>query len=195
MPGRVPKEVTAQREVRAWELRQQLWTQQRIAEELHVRQNTVCEILKRVRKRVFAELQEEISEAKATQTAQLEYLANEAMDAWERSKLESVVVETIEEQVEVGEKKVPALATRTKTIRRGQSGNPSFLGEVRGALSDIRDIWGIEAPKRTDLTSDGKPVRPVVREVVIVRTGSEPRILDVTPKSDDGQGNGHLGLE
>lgn len=82
-------EVTLDREQKAWELRLNSWTQQRIALELGISQSAVSQILKRLLERYMYENLEEIECFKAEQIAQLENVAFEAMQAWERSKIKN----------------------------------------------------------------------------------------------------------
>lgn len=54
MPAGPPKQVTRERERRAWELRQRCWTEARIAAELGVATSTVCYMLQRKEKELAA---------------------------------------------------------------------------------------------------------------------------------------------
>jgi hypothetical protein len=170
MPRRVPRQVTIEREIRAWDLSRQCWTQERIAEELGIDQSAVSLALRRVERRALEQLSECVLEVKARQTFQLENIANEAMDAWERSKLDAEATETTEEETVLegagGGQEIPATNRKTKRSRKGQTGDPRHLDNVMKALAEIRTIWGVEAPKRADLTSGGKSVPIQIIEVV-----------------------------
>jgi DNA-binding MarR family transcriptional regulator len=142
------KEVTQHKEMRAFELRQQLWTHERIAKELGVERSTVTKMLQRIGKRYSEKLEAEVKRIRAEHTLQLEHMADEAMQAWSASKQ-------------------PAKdAKRRKTASRGeveesrvqtQNADPRFLAEARAALADIRDIWGADAPTKVAATTpDGK---------------------------------------
>lgn len=142
------KEITQHREMRAFELRQQLWTHERIAKELGVERSAVTKMLKRISRRYSDKLEEEVKRIRAEHTLHLEHMADEAMQAWVSSKQ-------------------PAKdARRRKTARRGeeeenrvqtQNADPRFLAEARAALADIRDIWGADAPTKVAATTpDGK---------------------------------------
>jgi hypothetical protein len=135
-------------------------------------QSSISVLLKRVERRVFDQLNEEVTEAKGRQTSQLEYLASEAIDAWERSKLDAESVEETEEQTTIkapgsaGGKELPAAVLKTKRVRKGQTGDPRHLDNAMKALTDIRAIWGIEAPKKSDVMSGGQRFPFTVIEVV-----------------------------
>ncbi len=154
------KEITQHREMRAFELRQQLWTHERIAKDLGVERSAVTKMLKRINKRYSDRLAEEVKRIRAEHTLHLEHMADEAMQAWIASKQ-------------------PAKdARRRKTVRRGeeeenrvqtQNADPRFLAEARAALADIRDIWGVDTPSKFSLTdptgADGQPAKLVIEVV------------------------------
>src|SRR4051794_27429024 len=115
----VPRQVTAEREARAWELRQRFRTERQIAAELGVDQSTVHKMLDRVERRLAEQLKEQALPLKAEQTAQLREVAAEAFAAWERSKLDAELERTVTEEVELvaGEEEdrvtVPAVKVKT----------------------------------------------------------------------------------
>lgn len=143
--GKLNKDVTRERERIAWELRQKCWTQQAIADHLGVQQATVSLILRRVRRRVLEQLQADVEQVKGEQTEQLAYIAAEAMAAWLRSQKPAKKVVRKAEGDE---------AVITSEIKE-RDGDPKFLAEARNALAAIRDIWGIDAPKKIDASLDG----------------------------------------
>lgn len=153
MAANPPRQVTRDRERRAWELRvTQFQTEQQIADALGIDTSTVCRMLQRLEKRLAKTFEGQAAEIKAEQTAQLQHIAQEAIRAWERSQQDAEIERTVSG---------PQGATTT-TERRGQVGDSRFLDQVRGALEDIRDIWGLDAPKRTDVTSDGQPIKALI---------------------------------
>jgi hypothetical protein len=122
--------VTRERERRAWELRQEFRSEREIGDILGVSESGVCRMLQRVERRALEKLQEDVEALKVQQTAQLEFIAHEAMAAWQRSKGDS---------------------------SSAAPGDPKFLGEARAALAEIRRIWGAEAPTKVAATTpDGK---------------------------------------
>jgi DNA-binding transcriptional MocR family regulator len=157
---KTPREVTLEREQRCWTLRQQCWTTRRIAAELGIDQSTVVRALDRVHKRALKELTETARRAKLEQLAQLDRIADEAMEAWERSKKEATSRAVTAGRAEVtprGEKvDLPDLVV---TQTRDRDGDPAHLHAAMKALSDQRAILGIEAPKGVDVTSGGEPVQ------------------------------------
>ena len=157
---KLPAEVYRQRERTAWTLRtERRWTQQQIADELGIKQPSVCRILKRVRVRAEAELTEEAKQQTLEQVASLEHIAKEAMLAWGASKETARTVTRTRDEAPVLDRTgtpkkdrdgepLLAVSERTVTTVRAQSGNAAYLQRVMDALEDIRDILGIEAPRK-----------------------------------------------
>ncbi len=141
MANPVP-EVTKQREVRAWELRQKGWTQERIAAELGVDQATVSRALKRTRKQVQKALEDRAEQEALIQLAQLDHVQAEAMEQWERSKQDA-------EEHKVADTKDGPMETVTRT---GQTGDPRLLQRAMEAMQARRKILGIDAPEKHELT-------------------------------------------
>lgn len=184
MSGRVPPEVTREREARAWELRQRCRTTRQIAHELDIDHSTVVRMLDRVEKRLLESVNADVLQVKLRQTQQLERLLSEAVSEWERSKLPVEVERTVTKATELTGQEVaplwpetgedeeptgapkpqvtlPAVEVTTTREVRGQTGNPALLAQARGALADIRAIWGLDAPQKQDVTTDGKPLNQV----------------------------------
>ncbi len=78
------------------------------------------------------------------QVNQLDYIADEAMQAWERSKGDATVVKVTEEGV--GDTKVE---TKVETTTKEQVGDSSYLSEARAALAEIRKVLKITEAKST----------------------------------------------
>lgn len=146
------KQTSLDREQRAWELTKQCWTQESIAEELGVTQSAVSHMLKRAEKRFLKGFSERIEAEKARQTARLEFILEEAVQAWRRSKQDAETIKTVEEQVEIEGRVMEAQETKRERTVKGQSGNPALLSEAQKALAGIRGIWGIDAPTATTTT-------------------------------------------
>lgn len=174
MAANPAREVTRERERRAWELRvTRFLTEEQIAAELEVDQSTVSRMLQRAEKRLASEFVGRAEQIKAEQTAQLLAVAQEAQRAWERSQQDAEVEQTVVRDVTVDgvgkdaqdkpyKVDVPATETTTTKRRTGQVGDYHMLEQMRGALSDVREIWGLNAAKKTDVTSDGHAVKAII---------------------------------
>lgn len=159
-------EVTREREREAWRLRQQGWTQQRIADRLEVTHQAVDVMLFRIEKRLAAEFREHAEEMKARQTAVLEQVMEEALEQWRRSTEDAVTEVTVKGKVtgkggrsKEGADKDESRAQVTRTVE-GQTGNPALLEKAMKAMEGIRSIWGLDAPKKQEHSGpDGEPFK------------------------------------
>lgn len=114
-------------------------TQKQVGEQFDRSQNYVGTIYRRINAWLWPIEMDRIREIKASHAQRLMHVYREAMEAWERSKMnETTVVTTTSKDVSTGE--------TTRTASKGQVGNPAFLSEARTALLDIRKIWGADAP-------------------------------------------------
>ena len=134
-------------------------TQAQIAAEVGVTRETVCRALSKHNRAVAERMARQMAAEIGCQLEQLHYMVQVAMEAWRRSCEPSVIVREVEGK--------PA-----HKITRPGAGNPALLAQVRGALSDIRDILGLDAG----------PVKIVVQyEDALRRVYGEP---EVAPKPE-----------
>lgn len=169
MAANLKAEQRQQLEEDAWRLRVKGWLISRIAEHLGVDKSTISRALDRVEKRLAKEFAAQAEVIKARQTAQLEHIHAAAMEQWERSTEDAELTRTVTKTLakttsdydpandEPLEKEV--VEETVTSERRGQSGNPALLAQAREALADIRAIWGLDAPKKADITSGGEPFK------------------------------------
>jgi transposase len=134
---------------RALELRRKCWTHERIAAEFNVSRETISRVLSRVNKRALKRLVARIASVKAEQIGQLEYLIEEAAEAWHRSKLDEVTTKTT---TSTGEDSETTPYEKTAVTEKGQAGDAQFLREARGAMSDIRKILGLDSKDEREQT-------------------------------------------
>lgn len=139
-------------------MRVQGWTQQMIADHLGVTQPAVWDMLQRTEKRLAAQFKDQAEEIKARHTEQLEYIANQALAQWHRSCEDGVTEVTVKGKTTgtkgKGEAGDQSKAQVTRTVV-GQSGNPALLEKALKAMSDIRAIWGAEAPRKVEGSGPG----------------------------------------
>jgi len=123
------------RDLHALELASQFKTQAEIGRELGISASGVCKLFQRIEGRLLAEIKDKAEARKAHQTLKLDYIAREGMRAWEASKhdAETEKISTSDDGKQ-----------STERTKRGQTGDPRYLDQVRGALADIRKIWGLE---------------------------------------------------
>jgi hypothetical protein len=144
---RQAKEITVERELRAWTLRQQGYTQTQIASIIGVDQGTVSRILDRIYARETAKLGDLVQAQRVVQIYQLEHMYSEVQRAWERSKGErhrGVLKRETAGQPGAGPQDGdPAgeLVETTEVVTR--DGDPRFQAEARAILADLRTLTGL----------------------------------------------------
>lgn len=134
------------RELRAVELAIHGSSQHAIAAELHISQAAVSKLLKRADDRVLQELSDRIERQKVRHTQRLERLFSESMTAWEKSKEDA----TRRRQRKSGSDDGTSIAGQTvaEVVVETQHGDPRYLESARKALTDLRKIWGLDAPQQ-----------------------------------------------
>lgn len=201
----IPKEQRAEIEREAWRLRVDGWTVERIAEKVGVHHSTVSRMLAAVEKRLADRFEKDAHRIKGRQTAQLEAMYDAAMEQFRRSCQDAEKVRTVTKRIErkpdAGERArdyvddVPEdldedeayLVESTREVS-GQSGNPALLAQARGALADVRTIWGLDAPKRQELSGrDGAPIPISVVDAIskVYGDGDTPPDEDDEPEADE----------
>lgn len=148
-------ELVAQKEAEVWALRVQGKTHQEIAKIVDMERSSVSKMLKRLKDRAIASLDDEILAEKVLQWNRLEFIVVESFEAWETSKQADKRVTQRRSSVKPKEgsqdegdqtpDKVSEIVT-SQVVE--QDGNLNFLREARAAMKDIRDLLGIEAPKK-----------------------------------------------
>jgi len=133
--------------------------QAEIAEELGVSQSTVSRDLSYIQKQWQQERINNVDERKRIELAKIDNLELEYWEAWKHS-LENAEVQTVEKQGIIHDKDGKIIGSRVKQIDRqeGQAGDPRFLQGIQWCIEKRCELLGLDAPKKTDLTSDGKPV-------------------------------------
>jgi len=134
---------------RAWALRCRGWTHQRIADDIGVNRATVTKWLAAVEARELGRLSDQVEQTKARHTAILEHIADEALQAWERSKkpLTRMTEKTTRPVLTPSDDGPPpeTEAVNTKQTEVTQrDGEPAYLDRATIALDAIRRIWGLE---------------------------------------------------
>lgn len=159
---------------RAWELRTQYgYTLERIraqmVEEGHdrVEREELRLLIAAEADRRADSVREEMLRLKLVQSAQLENIFSDALAAWRRSleDTQEVVVETgravpirrvAPDGTEFLDFQIAPPRTTTKTTRG--RGDPAHLRAAMEAQRALRELWGLEAPRKLDLTSGGAPL-------------------------------------
>ncbi len=145
---KINKSLSLERKSSIWELRQQCWTQERIAKKLEISQKTVSKILYRINKEYAKRHEEYVDRVKSEQVGQLEYIADEAVQAWERSKDACKVVR---QKKAISSDGSPIGLSEQTQEARDQDGDPRYLMTAMKAKEDIRKITGADAPVKSEV--------------------------------------------
>lgn len=151
-PEQTPKRKTeiASRRQQVAEMYLRGQSQAEIGETLGCDQATVSRDLTELRKEWLDRSINHVDQKKAIELAKLDRLEVTYWEAWERSLKDAET--TISES---GGK----FGSKTILRREGQSGNPAFLEGVLKCINKRCELLGLDAPKKTDLTSGGKPIQ------------------------------------
>lgn len=120
-----------------------------IGKELGVSAMTICRDIAAIREAHKDEFIHEYSIWKDRELARLDKVEAEAWDAWERSKRDAEMVRTTSGP--------DGITTVSET--KGQYGDPRFLNIFNSCIDQRCKILGLHAPKKTDLTSGGSPIK------------------------------------
>lgn len=149
-----PDDVTHAREARAWRMRSRGWSQLRIADELGITQSGVSRLLARVERRELRRLSKAVERLKVVQSAQLDHVIEESIDAWHRSKTPR---KRAASKTEIpggggdghGGDDQGGETRTTEVVER--DGEASYLYAAMTALTHQRSLWGLDvAPALQD---------------------------------------------
>ena len=166
----LPAPLNPEQKRAAVDLQRRGLTRRTIADRLGVRFGAVGRFLSAVNKRALEKIAEFAAEAKIQQVSQLEWITEEALRGWERSQKDAETLKT----TECGDAE-----TKTEITIKSQAGDPRFLWEARGALSEVRGILGIGAAlelnrEKLDRASP-EETTPTVREALEAMQDSAQR--------------------
>lgn len=114
--------------------------------------STVHEAVHKVRKWVWQDAKDDADAFRDLITEHSLFVIQESMAAWEKSK-ELSRIKTMESGVSAGEH--GGAWSKDSTREEEQCGNAAYLAQIRGAGADIRDMWGIDAPAKHDISGTG----------------------------------------
>lgn len=128
-----------------------------IAKELKISQPTVSREIKKLIEEWKVERVYDINEAKARELAKVDNLELEYWEAWRRSQKDAIIRSKKVYQKE------GATAQEAAEQAKGQVGDARFLAGVQWCIERRCLILGVDAPKKTDLTSGGEKVQVIVK--------------------------------
>ncbi len=146
MAKKLPKSVMLERRRMIWDMRQKFMTHEAIGQQLGISQQAVSKVLRLMTKKYAERHMEDIDRIKAEQVAELEHVAYEAYQAWDRSKEASKMVR---------KKSLLSGASEQVLESRDNDGDPRYLQIAMKAKEDIRKIVGADAPLKVDARYSG----------------------------------------
>lgn len=127
-----------------WELYSQRgMTQRAIGRKLNISPTAVHNHIRKVEKVGLKHLVETVEQMKLRNTEQLIFVYREAVEGWERSKMDRIIRKQSERQSTMGE---GGEELKTDLHIEGQAGDPRFLVAAMGAIQGLRELWGLDAP-------------------------------------------------
>ena len=147
------------------------WNQQEIADKIGVNRNTVGADIKALLK----EWKKNRNGLADEFEGRYRLIYREAYLAWLRSKedAETTTQEAIEGADGIGGDKLNKGRLKVSTRREGQSGNPALLAQAMAALKAIREMFGVDAAGKVELSGPGGTPLPF-SEIVINIKHNEP---------------------
>jgi len=190
--GHEPQTRVRLREAQVLEHLLQGRTQHQIAETLGISQPAVSKIARRVEERLLADLAYKADRQRARQTLRLEHIYGQAMQAWQDSKQEGLRRRQRKTEHDGG-----TTSTVAELMSENRHGDPRYLDEARKALTDVRKLWGVDAPERVSIDavshfasmSDEALERELVRHLRLVQP-SLP-VVDAPPALPARDGETH----
>ena len=147
------------------------WNQQEIADKIGVNRNTVGADIKALLK----EWKKNRNGLADEFEGRYRLIYREAYLAWLRSKEDAVIEtqEAIEGAAGIGGDALNKGRLKVQTRREGQSGNPALLAQAMAALKAIREMFGVDAAGKVELSGPGGTPLPF-SEIVINIKHNEP---------------------
>lgn len=178
------------------------WSLRRIAAHAKRSVNAIHETVKKVQKWEFAAMVEHRMVIAWKQTIALQHIYVQAEEAYQRSTENSVTIRTEEIEITTGRsdfaESIPAVKTTLTEV--GQAGDPGLLNTKLKALEDIRDIWGVNAPKELKHSGEVGPATALIpitapnrREAIKMQLKASLALLEKqeqdNPQGESGRNN------
>lgn len=181
----IPKALILEREKKVWAMRVRGATYERIAKELGITFVAVHKILDRMHQRYIKRNMDSVQKCRQEQIAELTHIADEANQAWERSKKTKV----IKKKRAIGKdgKYIGGMQSSEETYE--QEGDPRYLQVYMKAKEDLRKIIGADAPNKNEHTGkDGGAIKFEDQNKIDARDQLKnllSNVLDKLPAKED----------
>lgn len=157
------------REARAWEMRSRGRSQLSIARELGLTQSGVSRLLARVERRELRRLSAAVERLKVVQSAQLDHIIEESLEAWHRSKTPK---KRAASKTAVGGEGDGGDEVRTTEVVE-RDGDTGYLYSAMQALTHQRSLWGLDVMPA--LSESAVTVAELARDMFARGTAYEQR--------------------
>jgi predicted transcriptional regulator len=175
--GREPQSRVRLREIQVLEQMLEGRTQHQIAAASGISQAAVSKILRRVEERLLADVAWKVERQRARHTVRLEFIYAEAIRSWHTSK-----EETLRRRQRKTEGGSGGAATIAELVSENRHGDPRYLDEARKALSDLRTLWGVDAPERMSIEAT-TPFASMSDAALQAELARQARLLELTGPS------------
>lgn len=181
--SRERKLLIAKRRTKVADLYLQGNTQCKIAEQIGIKQSTVCNDLKRIKEAWRDSAVRDFDLSREIELKRIDRVESEAWAAWERSQKPSQTAVTDDNTIQ----------RKTKRTLKNQHGDPRFLDIVQKCIAARRALLGLDAPTRTEIKTEGITIHERRDRITTIVTtlrdrggthpvgagsgGDEPRVL------------------
>ena len=162
---------------RAWKLRGQGWSEQRIADELGVNQSTVSRWLNRLTRRALASIDDLVTRELMATLGYYDYAVDESTQSWVMSKKPARSVRVDKRSGIAPTSPIDANANPDATAKAGdkttvnskeREGNPAFLQLALAAIDKKRQLLALDqrfAPPKEDDGPTGTTLAQAILEM------------------------------
>ena len=131
------------------------WSYRRIAQEFGVSKTQCWQIVQNTGKALVSEFADDIRQMRVHHTLQLRSMIGELREAWTNSLVALKIEKSGTDASGSG---------YDETTLKHTGGDPRYLDSAARLLADIRDIWGVDAPKAStvEITGQGVPTVEII---------------------------------
>jgi len=123
-----------------------------IAQEMSVSRQTIWSDLRWVHEKTLEGAVEDYKRRMVRELQRLDWLENEAVEAWEQSKLDAQATSVRSEKVlDHAKQPVGTELVKTQVSKKGQCGDPRFLAQIMNCVQERCKLFGLYAPEKKDI--------------------------------------------
>lgn len=149
--------------------------QSEIARQLDCNQATVSRDLSALRTEWLQSALRDFDAHRAQELARIDEVEREAWDGWRGSREDAITLMEEEGGKDGG---------RTRRTVVGQAGDPRFLDQVQKCIQQRRELLGLDAPKRTEVSG------PAGGPIGLARQLSDEELMEIIQRHGESDGLG-----